>query len=495
MKLKFFLLVFLAVSGSFPLVASSPDYVIFNDWIEPGNYITFNQFKLRLVEIIPADKEANMSVTIEFLEDNTRLMYDILKYNETVTPHSDIRIQFNSVYVSSNLKMAKLMVYYKNEDQYVGKSWSDISDTVSQDELTLLRSGGSASVIMVTGGSAFDETLILQNLGSKQANNLVVTFSFPEDESYAQEFSCLLPKTFIGAGESMSVVLSYIPSKNPPKQIRGSIKIGNPTMFATLPIYINASSGQTNSRSDPFSNDPFGGGATSQTQARMYYSGTHLVAGSVNVEPGARLVYYTFSPVNFTFAGAALKSYMGTHEGKTIYYVEVPTTVNGTFNVGVGTASYSVVVGSTAPQYEKGLIIELEPLQDTYKAGEKVKVTLKTTDGLIVSDAPITIRIGDMTYTKNSGFTLTVPELEESDIFDITFSGSYANYGSVQSSISVNNEMSTFAIVAILGGFLLFIVLVIGGIILLLKHLRKGPSSNGDVNMSQLKAGVGKLSP
>jgi len=61
---------------------------------------------------------------------------------------------------------------------------------------------------------------------------------------------------------------------------------------------------------------------------------------------------------------------------------EVPTTVNGTFNVGVGTASYSVVVGSTGPQYEKGLILELEPLQDTYKAGEKVKVTLKTTDRL-----------------------------------------------------------------------------------------------------------------
>jgi uncharacterized protein YneF (UPF0154 family) len=54
--------------------------------------------------------------------------------------------------------------------------------------------------------------------------------------------------------------------------------------------------------------------------------------------------------------------------------------------------------------------------------------------------------------------------------------------------------MSTFALVAILGGFLLFIVFVIGGLILLVKHLRKGPSSNNKVNMSQLEAGVGKLS-
>jgi len=111
-----------------------------------------------------------------------------------------------------------------------------------------------------------------------------------------------------------------------------------------------------------------------------------------------------------------------------------------------------------------------------------------------VSDAPITVKIRDATYSKNSGFTLTVPELEEADKFDISFSGSYANYGSVQSSISVNNEMSTFALVAILGGFLLFIVFVIGGLILLVKHLRKGPSSNNKVNMSQLEAGVGKLS-
>jgi len=326
MKLLSILLIFLLASSFVPFVASSPDYIVFpNDtsdgWIEPGNFITFNQFKLRLVEIIPAEKEANMSVTLELLEDDKRLMYDILQYEETVTPHEDIKIQFNSVYVSQNLRMAKLTVWYKNEDQYVGKNWSDISDTVPQDQLTLLRSGGSASVIMVSGGSSFDETLLLQNLGSKQVNNLVVTFSFPEDESYSNDFVCLLPKTFLGAGETMSIVLSYVPTKTPPKQIRGSIKIGNSVMPSTLPIYINASSGQTNSGSDPFSNDPFGGGATSQTQARMYHSGTHLVAGSVNVEPGARLLYYTFSPVNFTFAGAALKSYMGTHEGKTIYYV------------------------------------------------------------------------------------------------------------------------------------------------------------------------------
>ena len=496
MKLKFFLLLFITFLGSIPLVASAPDYVIFpsktsDGWVEPGNFITFNQFKLRLVEIIPADNEANMSVTLELLEDDKRLMYDILQYEETVTPHQDIKIQFNSVYISQNLRMAKLSVWYKNEDQYVGQSWSDISDTVPQDQLTLLRSGGSASVIMVTGGSAFDETLILQNLGSKQANNLVVTFSFPEDESYSNDFACLLPKTFIGASESLSIVLSYIPSKNPPKQIRGSIKIGNPTMFATLPIYINASSGQTNSGSDPFSNDPFGGGATSQTQARMYHSGTHLVAGSVNVEPGARLVYYAFSPVNFTFAGAGLKSSMGTHEGKPIYYVEVPTTVNGTFNVGVGTASYSVVVGSTGPQYEKGLILELEPLQDTYKAGEKVKVTLKTTDGLIVGDASITAQFGNMSYNVKSGSFVTIPETDV-DVYQVDFSSNYPNYGSVKQTIFVNNEMNPVTAILILLGIIGVPVLLIIGAVMFFKS-RKNASQVGP-DISVLQDGISKLS-
>jgi len=495
MKLKFFLLAFLVVSSCIPLVASSPDFVIvpndsYDGWIEPGNFITFNQFKLRLVEIIPAEKEANMSVTVELLEDDKRLMYDILKYNETVTPHSDIKIQFNSVYTSQNLKMAKLTVWYKNEDQYVGRSWSDISDTVPQDQLALLRSGGTASVIMITGGSTWEETLILQNLGSKQVNNLVVTFSFPEDESYGNEFSCILPKTFIGAGESMSVILSYIPSKNPPKQIRGSIKIGNSVMPSTLPIYINASSGQITGGSDPFGGDPFGGGSSQQTNIRMYHGGTHLVAGSVNVNPGDRLIYYSFSLVSFTLMGAPMESMTGIYEGKSIYYVVVPTTVNGTFNVGVGSQSYSVVVGSTAPRYEKGLSIVLEPIKETYKANDKVKVTVKTTDGLIVDEVSVTAQFGNMSYNVKSGSTITIPETDV-DVYQVDFSATYPNYGSAKQTIFVNNEMSPLVAIGLLLGFFGIPIAIIVGLIMLWKSRRNVVNSGPDTSV--LKDGIGTL--
>jgi hypothetical protein len=471
--------------------------VIFNDWIEPGNYITFNQFKLRLVEIIPAEKEANMSVTIELSEDQgqgnwKRLMYDILKYEETVTPHSDIKIQFNSVYSSSNLKMAKLTVWYKNEDQYVGKSWDDISDTVNQDELSLLRSGGSASVIMLTGGVQQDETLILQNLGSKQVNNLVVSFSFPDDESYSNDFVCLLPKTFLGAGETMSIVLSYVPAKTPPNQIRGRIRIGNSVMPSELPIYINPSSGQTSSSSsNPFSSNPFGG-STQQTQSFMYYKMTKATASSVTVDVGERLLYYAYSPVNFTFSGIGLKSTVGVDEqGKTIYYVEIPTTVKGTFSVGVGSSSFNVVVGDSAPQYEKGLYIEVSPEKDVYKAGEKVALKLKTTDGLLVEDTTIHVEIGDMSYNKKSGSVIVIPDLEESDVFSIELSADYPNYGSASYTLDVDNKMGTLEAVGIFAVFIGVPVLIIGAIIYLWRS-RKNVATAGP-NLDVLQNNIGKL--
>ncbi len=497
MKLLSFLLVFLAVSSFVPVVASAPDYVIFNDWIEPGNFITFNQYRLRLVEIIPAEKEANMSVTIELSEDQgqgnwKRLMYDILKYEETVTPHEDIKIQFNSVYASSNLKMAKISVWYKNEDQYVSKSWDDISDTVNQDELSLLRSSGTAGVIMFTGGTQQDETLILKNYGSKQVNNLVVTFSFSDDESYSDDFTCILPKTFIGAGESINIILSYIPSKIPPNQIRGRIRVGNSVMPSELPIYINPSSGQTNTGgTNPFGSNPFGGG-TQQTQSFMYYKMTKASASSVTVDQGERLLYYTYTPVNFTFSGVGLKSSMGVDDqGKTIYYVEIPTTNKGTYSVGVGSQSFNVVVGDTAPQYEKGLYIEVSPEKDVYKAGDRITVKLKTTDGLLIEDTTIRVEIGDMSYNKKSGSIVVVPDLDESDVFTIEMSANYPNYGSADYSIDVDNKMSPIVALSILAGMIGVPIIIIGGIIFLLRS-RKNAVSAGP-NLDVLQNNIGKL--
>jgi hypothetical protein len=196
--------------------------------------------------------------------------------------------------------------------------------------------------------------------------------------------------------------------------------------------------------------------------------------------------------VNFTFSGIGLKSTVGVDEqGKTIYYVEIPTTVKGTFSVGVGSSSFNVVVGDSAPQYEKGLYIEVSPEKDVYKAGEKVALKLKTTDGLLVEDTTIHVEIGDMSYNKKSGSVIVIPDLEESDVFSIELSADYPNYGSASYTLDVDNKMGTLEAVGIFAVFIGVPVLIIGAIIYLWRS-RKNVATAGP-NLDVLQNNIGKL--
>lgn len=478
--------IFLAVSSVAPLVAAAPDFVIFNDWIEPGNFIIFNQFKLRVVEIIPGTDENSTLVTIELTENNNRLMYDILKINQSKSPHADIKIQFNSIYTSQNLKMAKIAVHYKTDDQYVSRSWEDISDTVNQNELVLLKSDGLAGILQFDGSTMQDRTIILKNYGSQQVNNLIAIIDFPSDPSLEDDFIVSLPKTFLGSNESINITVSFLSSKKINSQTKGTLTIKNNSYSSIMPILIGGGTTNNDTSNDPFNTNPFTSGST--VQVFTFYQNTHLPATNLQVEPNTQLIFYSYNDVSFTFQGAKLQNTRTTYNSKPIYFVQIPTNTKGSYSVSVGGQNFNVQVGQVdnEPQYQKGLLINVTPEKDKYKSGDKITLTVGSTEAIAFPEAIINFSIGSMNFNVKSGSTIEIPDFDQETV-TVQMSTNYPNYGSAQRTIIVDNSIG---LIQSLGTLALF-VLVPGVIVFgLIKFLKAKPKEGPGPSPDKLKKGL-----
>lgn len=497
-KLLSFFLICLSLLGIYSLVSASPDYVIFNDWMEPTHYIQFSQYTLELREIDHNGDDNSSEVLVALYEngmsESNRIFRDYLEYQKPLTVTTDIKIEYTSVYSSGSIHMAKIVVWYKVEDMYVSRSWADTSDVSNKNELSLLRSDGQAGIVMLDGYNREEKVVILRNFGNSQVNNLVCAVDFPDDPSLSSQFAVSMPKTFIGPKEDMSIVLTFLSAYNSPQK-QGTLTIKNSSINVKIPILIGGGS-QTSvntnvQNSDPFSSNPFGG---SQVSVWTFYNNNHVLAPlSFQVPVGTKLIFYTYQSSTFLFDSVKLNSYTAQYNGKTIYYVEIPTTKEGVYSVTVSGQNHAVTVGEPNKQVEiqRGLFIEATPKKDKYKSGDKIILTVGSTEGVAFPNAVINVTIKNMTYNISSGSTFVVPSNADEDIFYLNFSTNYPNYGAAHLDLPVDNSVPLWrtALTWVAFFFVLFVAYTA------VKYFVKGKTGHKDIvpDEKKIKAGLGGL--